>query len=923
MKRFAFALAALAVLLAPLPSGILPVSAQSSNSYTNAAWGYSVTWDGAVWFAIAQDDPSQRTDLLLSNGISYVSFAADDTIPAPPLCVTLYENGLRGQPEVSDVQDVNGPDGNPIRSTDSDRSFVAKSFTITTQGQTIQVTEYFECRTLVPAKAVLIIDHFVIPADAYATEAPLVDTLLTGVTIPENAGPTGQIDATPTPEPTVVSTPAEVPTVTATETGTTSQPSARNGEPGPVFVSGGWRISVVAGVRSPGINAIGLTRKTGKDWIVIVADVTNWTLAPATINLRDVELTFPESVRAARAAPSSSGVAAKALHVAIQDVTVDQTFRANQTRRVVLAFSVDEGVTDPSLSFGTTLPIADVLARDVDLADLPPVTRPPTLIEADVDQIRDGATLDLFLPDDKTNVTVHLASILAPVDNGCFAGEATDRLSELAGATVLLESTGGDDPSAPRYVWSEAEDGTRTLINRELLAGGFAVFQDSAATRFTAWLRDAERQAKDQEIGLWKECAGELPVATAEATATLTPSPTEVPATPTPIPTEPPTPTATATATPSPTETPPVGTSPTASASATTPAVTDRPTAAMFRGGPSRTGVQPGPGLASPAKIPWEFQTTSAIFSSPAIVDGVIYVGSLDGSLYALDSHSGPPLWQFTTGAGIISSPAVADGVVYVGSEDTNLYAIDAATGRQRWSFATGAEVSSSPAVADGVVYVGGMDTYVYAIDAESGEELWKVRVGQAFSSPAVVDGVVYIGGAQTLFALDAKTGNEIWRAQTGGPVESSPAVSGDTVVIGNDTGTILAVDRTTGNELWRFQAGDAVLSAPAIADGMVYFGSNDQYVYAIDLTTGLQVWTYQTGDQVLSSPAVADGVVFIGSFDGYIYGLDAKTGAERWHYQAGPILSSPSVVGDVVYFGVADGRLLARKPFNLLNIGD
>src|SRR5262249_38543902 len=154
----------------------------------------------------------QHTDLLLSNGISYVSFAADDTIPAPPLCITLYENGLSSQTEVSDVKDVNGPDGNPIRSTDADRSFVAKSFTVTTQGQTLQVTEYFECRTLVPSKAVLIIDHIVVPGDKYATEAPLVETLLTGVTIPENAGQNNQTGTTPTAESTAEANPTEQPT---------------------------------------------------------------------------------------------------------------------------------------------------------------------------------------------------------------------------------------------------------------------------------------------------------------------------------------------------------------------------------------------------------------------------------------------------------------------------------------------------------------------------------------------------------------------------------------------------------------------------------------------------------------------------------------------------------------------------------------
>src|SRR5262249_24424443 len=155
------------------------------------------------------------------------------------------------------------------------------------------VTEYFECRTLVPSKAVLIINHIVVPGDKYATEAPLVETLLTGVTIPENAGQNNQTGTTPTPESTAEANPTEQPT-TAPTAATVHPQAADAGEPGPVFVSGAWRISVVAGVRNPGLNAVGLKRKSGKDWIVVVADITNWTLKPETLNLRDIELTFPE-----------------------------------------------------------------------------------------------------------------------------------------------------------------------------------------------------------------------------------------------------------------------------------------------------------------------------------------------------------------------------------------------------------------------------------------------------------------------------------------------------------------------------------------------------------------------------------------------------------------------------------------------------
>jgi hypothetical protein len=83
------------------------------------------------------------------------------------------------------------------------------------------------------------------------------------------------------------------------------------------------------------------------------------------------------------------------------------------------------------------------------------------------------------------------------------------------------------------------------------------------------------------------------------------------------------------------------------------------------------------------------------------------------------------PLWSATTGNIVFSSPAVANGVVYVGSNDHNLYAFDAAgvtncsgtptTCTPLLAATTGGFVTSSPAVANGVVYAGSDDHKLYA----------------------------------------------------------------------------------------------------------------------------------------------------------------------------------------------------------------
>jgi outer membrane protein assembly factor BamB len=104
------------------------------------------------------------------------------------------------------------------------------------------------------------------------------------------------------------------------------------------------------------------------------------------------------------------------------------------------------------------------------------------------------------------------------------------------------------------------------------------------------------------------------------------------------------------------------------------------------------------------------------------------------------------------------SSPAAANGVVYVGSWDSNVYALNASSGTLLWSYSVGASVSSSPSVANGVVYIGSEDAHVYAVNASSGVELWSYQTGYSIdSSPAVVNGVVYVGSNDGIYAFSLK----------------------------------------------------------------------------------------------------------------------------------------------------------------------
>ena len=114
---------------------------------------------------------------------------------------------------------------------------------------------------------------------------------------------------------------------------------------------------------------------------------------------------------------------------------------------------------------------------------------------------------------------------------------------------------------------------------------------------------------------------------------------------------------------------------------------------------------------------------------------------SVDTGLTTANAGQLRQVFAAATGGPLVSSPAIVNGTVYVGSWDGYEYAFNATTGALKWKTLTGIThdppchppdigITSSAAVVNGVVYVGGGDAYWYALNATDGSVLWKVFTG-------------------------------------------------------------------------------------------------------------------------------------------------------------------------------------------------
>jgi outer membrane protein assembly factor BamB len=281
--------------------------------------------------------------------------------------------------------------------------------------------------------------------------------------------------------------------------------------------------------------------------------------------------------------------------------------------------------------------------------------------------------------------------------------------------------------------------------------------------------------------------------------------------------------------------------------------------------------------------------------SSPAVSGGTVYVagGAQGAKLYAFDAAgvtncSGTPkvctpLW---TGAlsgksNLFSSPAVSNGVAYIGSltnDGGGFDAFDAAgvtncSGTPKvctplWTATTGSISHSSPAVAGGMVYIASDNRALFAFDAagvtnchgtapKTCSALWTAATNDALYTPAVADGVLYTGSLNGLHAYDAtgatnctgvapKRCSPLWTGSTGGlPATSDPAVANGGLYVGSqglyafDAAGVVSCSGTpkTCDPVWTGATGGAFVRSPAVANGIVYVSASDQRLYAFSLS--------------------------------------------------------------------------------------
>lgn len=279
---------------------------------------------------------------------------------------------------------------------------------------------------------------------------------------------------------------------------------------------------------------------------------------------------------------------------------------------------------------------------------------------------------------------------------------------------------------------------------------------------------------------------------------------------------------------------------------------------------------------------------------------GLVYVGSREGTLLAIDAITAEVRWERKLGGPVSGVPVLvedeAGSTLFVGTDNGELHAIDPETTDERWSYPTDGRIRNGALVLNGVVYLVNSRDQVYALDGRTGK--WRWQYEQTLQTDFTIDG--HAGLALVLPAQGSDGEAQIVACFDNGKVAALSADSGDALWLGSvapaEPGNFADCDTTP------------IVDASA---GVVYVAGQSTGVHALSLVDGAVQWRYPSNG--IGSIAEDPGglLIAMSSLEG-IMAID-REGRSVWRTQLDPgSLGRPVVVGDTLVLTHAEAGLVA-----------
>ncbi|NQV17559.1 MAG: PQQ-binding-like beta-propeller repeat protein [Armatimonadetes bacterium] len=342
--------------------------------------------------------------------------------------------------------------------------------------------------------------------------------------------------------------------------------------------------------------------------------------------------------------------------------------------------------------------------------------------------------------------------------------------------------------------------------------------------------------------------------------------------------------------------------------------------------------------------LEWSFQTGDRILSHPVLDEGVVYFGSNDNNLYALDAENGDLIWNFQVDFNVQSSPVIHDSLIFFESGNSH-FALNKYTGEEIWSYIIdepyGTEKidywdyhHAAPVIVDSIVVFACGDGNLYAYNLHNGNPffMYTTLESAAIRSTPVQDNYhLYFGDWDgRIYSYNLVLQDTLWCVETYqtqpyptfGQVNTKMVVHDSLLIFGARNPTLQVFNKFNGNLVWDYTvAGGGWISGDAlVVNDTLYIGGSDcNKMFAFDVYSGELLWDYTFLFNNFSEPVIyedmiifttGDAYAFQGTNygDGYLYALQRNNGTlVNYERIGGNLFTTPIIHDGKIYIGSSD----------------
>jgi outer membrane protein assembly factor BamB len=328
---------------------------------------------------------------------------------------------------------------------------------------------------------------------------------------------------------------------------------------------------------------------------------------------------------------------------------------------------------------------------------------------------------------------------------------------------------------------------------------------------------------------------------------------------------------------------------------------------------------------ASDGILQWSFQTPALATQPLVIKDGVVYILTHTGTIYALGESKGNQLWQFAARETISQSSDVlyaSNGVTAVLTNKQVVYLLNTQNGSQLWHYTTNppnTPISWYPEIEGDIAYIHTNTDSLQARSLSDGHTLWQYTEPLGLSS--MQNGIIYVYTLKnaslkalddrdgSLTALDGRNGSLLWQRND---ISDWNAQQPGIVFIMQTNGLIEALQAQDGSLLWQFKPPTPGSRLSGVKDGLLYVTTttSDMTIFALRTTNGSMLWDHILSNADINfAPTITDDALYLRQNDGSFAVWNLHDGHMLWHYQSSvPISQGPTEVDGLVYIRQEDG---------------